>query len=107
MNTPIGQLNRRIAIQRPGTAQDAIGQPIDAWTDVAHLWASIRMQTGLGSIRAGADASTIPVSIRVRYRTDLDASMRVVHGATVYAVKAVMPDIAGRQFTDMVCEVAK
>lgn len=107
MNTTIGQLNRRIAIQRPGTAQDSIGQPIAAWTDVDHVWASIKMQTGIGVIRASADVSTIPVSIRVRYRTDLDASMRVVHGATVYAVKAVMPDEQGRQFTDMVCEVAK
>lgn len=103
----ISSLNRRIVIQRPGTTQDSIGQPIAAWSDVDHVWASIRMQTGLGSIRAGADASTIPVSIRVRYRTDLDASMRIVHGATVYAVKAVMPDEAGHQYTDMVCEVAK
>ena len=107
MTMNIGQLNRRIVIQRPGTAQDSIGQPIATWTDVDPAWAAIKMQTGIGVIRASADVSTIPVSIRVRYRTDLDASMRVVHGSTVYAVKAVMPDVAGRQFTDMVCEVAK
>lgn len=103
----ITPLNRRITIQVPGTAQDSIGQTISAWTDLCTAWASIRMQTGIGYIRAGADASTVPVSIRVRYRTDLNASMRIVHGATIYAVKAVMPNEADRDYTDMVCEVAK
>ena len=102
-----GRLNRRCTLQSPSQSVDAIGQPTPGWTDVATVWANIKVEKGMEHIRASADASTVPVSIRVRYRTDLDASMRVVHGSTVYAVKAVMPDVAGRQFTDMVCEVAK
>lgn len=102
-----GRLNRRCTLQSPSQSVDAIGQPTPGWTDVATVWGDIRLKSGLESIKAGAPVSTVPVSIRVRYRTDLDASMRIVHGSTVYAVKAVMPDVAGRQFTDMVCEVAK
>ncbi|WP_442904903.1 phage head completion protein, partial [Gordonibacter sp.] len=39
------------------------------------------------------------------YRTGLDAGMRVLHGAKVYAVKAVMPDEVRREFMDLACEV--
>lgn len=102
-----GRLNRRCTLQQPGTTTDEIGQPIPGWTDVATVWGDIRLKSGLESIKAGAPVSTVPVSIRVRYRTDLDASMRIVHGATVYAVKAVMLDVAGHQYTDLVCEVAR
>ena len=44
------------------------------------------------------------VSIRIRYRTDLHAGMRVVHGATVYNIKAALPDFERQVHTDLVCE---
>ena len=100
-----GQFNRRVLIQRPTTTQDAIGQPIPGWADVASCWASIKHASGMATIRAGAESSTVKASIRIRYRTDIDASMRVVHGATVYQIKARMPDSAAREFVDLVCEV--
>jgi len=103
----IAQYNRRILVQRPSAAQDSIGQPVIAWVDVAPMWANIKMQTGIGVIRASADVSTVPVSIRVRYRTDADASMRAVIGSTIYAIKAVVQDEQGKEYTDLVCEVAK
>ena len=100
-----GQLNRRILIQRPATARDEIGQPIPGWDDVAHCWASIKHLGGMATIRAGAESSTVKASIRIRYRTDIDASMRVVHGATVYQIMAVLPDERTRDYIDLVCEV--
>ena len=102
-----GRLNRRCTLQSPSQSVDAIGQPTPGWTDVATVWANIKVEKGMEHIRANADTAVNKVSIRVRYRTDLTAAMRIVHGATVYAVNAVMPDEAGRQYTDMVCQVAK
>ena len=43
-------------------------------------------------------------SIRIRRRDDITAAMRVVHGAKVYDIKAVLPDEHGRGFLDLVCE---
>jgi SPP1 family predicted phage head-tail adaptor len=45
----------------------------------------------------------VRASIRIRYRTDITAAMRVTDGSTVYQVKAVLPD-SGRQYLDLVCE---
>lgn len=100
-----GRLNRRCVLQSPGTATDEIGQPIPGWTDVATVWADIRMKSGLEAIKAGAVVSTVQASIRIRYRAGVNAGMRVVHNLVNYEIKAVMPDVSGREFLDLACEV--
>ena len=100
-----GRLNRRCTLQQPGTATDALGQPIPGWTDVATVWGDIRHLNGSESIKAGAVTSTVSASIRMRYRVDLRASMRVVANGTVYEIKAVLPDFQRREFVDLVGEV--
>lgn len=100
-----GRLNRRCTLQAPGTATDELGQPIPGWTDVALVWASIRHLSGVEAIKADAVTSTVKASIRIRYRTGLNAGMRVVHGAQVYSIEAVMPDVGGRKYVDLICQV--
>ena len=100
-----GLLNRRVTLQAPGTTQDELGQPIPGWTDVATLWADIRMKSGLESIKAGAPVSVVQASIRVRYRAGITAGMRIVHNLQAYNITAVMPDVGGREYVDLVAEV--
>lgn len=100
-----GRLDSRVTIQAPGTTTDALGQPIPGWTDVATVWADIRMKSGLEAIKAGAPVSTVQASIRIRYRAGVNAGMRVVHNLTAYNITAVMPDVGGREFVDLVAEV--
>ena len=99
-----GRLNRRCVLQAPGTAQDELGQPIPGWTDVASVWADIRMKSGLESIKAGAPVSVVQASIRIRYRAGINAGMRVVHNLQVYEILAVQPDVGGREYVDLVCQ---
>ena len=100
-----GRLNSRCVIQQPGTAADELGQPIPGWADLATVWADIRMKSGLEAIKAGAQVSTVQASIRIRCRQDVNAGMRVVHNLTNYNILAVMPDVSGREYLDLVCEV--
>lgn len=100
-----GLLNRRVTLQAPGTTQDELGQPIPGWTDVATLWADIRMKSGLESIKAGAPVSVVQASIRVRYRAGITAGMRVVHNLQAFNIVAVLPDVGGREYVDLVCEL--
>jgi len=97
----------RITIQQRGTGQDEIGQPVEIWATVANPWATIKHTSGLAAIKSGADVSIVRASIRINWRTDIDAGMRVVHGMTVYNIKAVLPDEAGRKHVDLVCEVVR
>jgi SPP1 family predicted phage head-tail adaptor len=104
MSLIIGRLNRRITLQQRTATQDALGQPLDTWSDVATLWADIRHPSGIETVKSAADVSIVKASIRIRYRNDLDADMRVVHGADVYTIQAVLPDDARREYVDLICE---
>ena len=99
-----GALDQRVKLQERVTGQDAIGQPLTTWQDIATLWASVKHQTGLSAIKSGADVSIVKVSVRIRYRAGLNAGMRVLHGSVVMDVQAVLPH--GREWIDLVCEVA-
>ncbi|MFT3815442.1 MAG: phage head closure protein [Acidovorax sp.] len=100
-----GKLNKRVTIQQKGAATNSWGEPLpDAWEEVAKVWARILHQSGMASIKADAQTSVVKASVRVRYRTDLLAGMRVLHGTTVYLVRAVLPDEVRREHVDLVCE---
>jgi SPP1 family predicted phage head-tail adaptor len=100
-----GRFNRSVTIQRRVSGVDAFGQPYDETEDVATVRADIRHTSGLEAIKAGAEASIVKASVRIRYRLGIDAGMTLLVGAVVYEIKAVMPDVAGRKFVDLVCEV--
>ena len=100
-----GRLNRRCTLQAPGTTQDELGQPIPGWTDVATVWGDVRLRSGLESVKAGAVVSTVQASVRIRYRTGVTAGMRVLVGSVPYEVLAVQPDVGGREYVDLVCQV--
>jgi SPP1 family predicted phage head-tail adaptor len=102
-----GKLNRKVSIRQRGSTQDAIGQPIETWTEITggSLWANIRHPRGAESLRADKDVSIVQASIRIRRRTDVTAAMRVYFGSTVYEIKAVLPDERDRNYVDLSCEV--
>lgn len=98
-------LNRRVIIERPSTERNAIGELLAGWTEVATVWANIRYLNGVETIKAGAETSIAKASIRIRYRTDLDASMRARYGETVFGIKTILPDEGARWHVDLACEV--
>jgi SPP1 family predicted phage head-tail adaptor len=63
------------------------------------------MISGLEAIKAGASVSVVQASIRVRYRAGITAGMRVLVDSVAYNITAVQPDVGGREFVDLVCEV--
>lgn len=100
-----GVLNNLLQIQAPGAGFDALGQPLVGWTDFAQVWGNIRHMNGSEAIKAGAVTSTVSASIRIRYRQDITAGMRVLAGAVVYEIKAVLPEMGRREYVDLVAEL--
>lgn len=99
-----GSLSTPLTIQSPNTATDPLGQPIEGWTDVAVVWGDVRHLSGTESIKAGAVTSSVNASIRIRYRTDLNAGMRVLAGSATFEISAVLPDMQRREHVDLVCK---
>ncbi|HEY8606628.1 MAG TPA: phage head closure protein [Noviherbaspirillum sp.] len=99
------KLKHRVTIQKRGVSQDPDGELSDGWVDVAVVWADIRHQSGLETMKGGAEASVVRASIRIRYREGITSGMRAVHGGITYDIKAPLPDLARKEHVDLVCEV--
>lgn len=101
MTLRAGQLRDRVVIQQKTSGTDPWGAPLpEAWADYDSVWANIRFISGTESIKAGADVSVVRASIRIRWRQDVTAGMRVVAGAAVYDVEAVLPG-PRREYVDL------
>ena len=103
---PAAEFNQSINIEQRTSSQDELGQPIETWAIVAAVWASVKHVSGLSAIKGDADVSTVKASIRIRYRTGIDAGMRVVCGSDIYDIRAILPNRA-EGFADLVCEATK
>jgi len=102
----IGSLDTRITIEARGPGFDAGNQPLKAaWAPVRQLWASVRHKSGTETIKSDAPASVVQASIRIHWRTDITAAMRVRIDTTVYQIQAVLPDYTSRAYVDLVCQV--
>lgn len=106
-----GLLNREITIEQRSSARDAAGQESTQWDAIdAPTWAWFKAPSGASAaaerIAGDREISTSTYSVRIRYRTDVTAGMRIVETIdgddVVYDIKQVIVDIAGREFVDLV-----
>jgi SPP1 family predicted phage head-tail adaptor len=105
-----GRLNRQVTIRSAVPARDAIGQPLPpdqaTWQDVCTVWADIeapRPRETAMQVAAGEVSSSAAYVVRIRRRTDLAAAMRVHVDGFVLRVVQVVADIAGREWTHLMC----
>lgn len=106
MTLAAGRLNRYITIQRRVAGADAYGQPSTTWETFAQTWADVRAPAGRAAaqaVTADRTTSTTAYSMRIRYRTDITADMRVQLAGVVYDIAEVLPDLAHHEHTDLVC----
>lgn len=99
-----GLLKTRVQIQQKSAVQDSVGQPNESWTTLATVWADVRNQRGLEVVKGTMQMSRLLSSIRIRYRADVTAAMRVVQGPNIYNIIAVSPDTNSKDYIDLICE---
>lgn len=113
MTLAAGILNRQLVIEGPVTERDELNQTIAGWQLIDTVWANIKGDTGMSSIRQSAAADGITrninnYSIRIRYYpTGLTSGMRcwvVGEPDVYYDIKQIRHDRARREWTDLVCE---
>jgi SPP1 family predicted phage head-tail adaptor len=85
-----GRLDRRVTIQRQEQTQDAYGQPVETWTDVATVWAEVRDITGKEFVSAQATQNAVQTKITIRHRAGIVPAMRAVHGSDTYNIESVL-----------------
>lgn len=97
-----GSLNRKVSLQRK-TGKDALGQPLDTWTEYANVWGAVLQLNGKEHLGANTVADIGSASIRIRFRQDVIAGDRAVCQGQVFHIASVLPNVATREYTDLVC----
>lgn len=87
-----GPMNKRCtlmqsqAVERPGG-----GRP-GTWVEIGKVWAEITLPTGRTAPMADRLEATVTAEIKIRYRADVVAGMRLVSPIGTYLVQAALPD---------------
>lgn len=88
-----GKLEHRVQLQRNAVTQNPqTGEMVTAWATVATVWADMNYQSVREFVAAGSEQSEVRGYAMIRYRSDVDASWRVLHRGKWFAILGVMPD---------------
>jgi SPP1 family predicted phage head-tail adaptor len=91
-SAPAGARNRRITLQRSITTQNALGEAVDSWADIARVWAQRQDASGAERVRADAEQGTVTKFFTIlwaRKWRDLSPADRLVYDGAVYNIRAI------------------
>lgn len=86
----IGKLRHRIIIQEPVETKGTMAGTSKEWNDFHICWADVRELSGRELLRDDQVVSGVVARCFIRYKANIDASMRVVHGDKVYQIESVI-----------------
>lgn len=94
MSLKAGKLRHRITIQKKVRTQDSTtGAMVLSWVSLATgVPAAVDPLSAREFIASQAMTSEVQARITIRYRDDVDASMRVLHRGKIYVIKGVLSD---------------
>jgi SPP1 family predicted phage head-tail adaptor len=104
------RLRHRIDVQELITIQDSdTGAITEAWASILQsdeplIPAAIYPLSGREYVAAEAIQAQVNTRITIRYRADIIPSMRVLHEAVTYNIRAVLPDPTLRRHINLMCE---
>src|ERR1035437_5843686 len=85
---PAGSLRHQVTFLQQGTTSDVSGTSI-TWTDYCTARASVDPFKGAEVIKAGIDTSQVFITVKMRYRDDVDASMRLRAQHGTYIIQCI------------------
>ena len=99
-----GLLRESIVIQQRSDAQDAFGQPLPTWSDLATVWAAPEPEKGREWFLASQLQAVEPIRFRIRWRSDVTTLHRVSWGGKLWAVRAVVDGFARNRELHLYCD---
>lgn len=100
-----GNLRHLVKIQQISQSQSSDGSIVNFWFDIySGVYASIDPISAREFLVAATTEHQLNARITIRYKSDITAKMRVVHGNKVYHIEGVQPDIdSGIEYLTLVC----
>lgn len=81
------ELRHRVTIQQKYVERDENNYPLpEIWIDYAKIWAKVTALSAKDLLAAQAGQTQTVARMKIRYREDIDTTMRVIHKNRIYAI---------------------
>lgn len=103
--TVAGDLNQRIRIEQRVKSENTRGEVTYTWALFITVWAQVNPLRGREFFAAAQTQTEITTRFRIRYRTGIDPTMRIVWKGAFYDIKAPPIEVAGgREWIDLMAK---
>ncbi len=85
-----GLLNKRVTFQANTPTANDIGEYVDTYTDAFTVWAEVLPLAGRLLFQAQQANSEVTGTIRIRYRSDVGPTMRIVYGSRYFRILSII-----------------
>ncbi|KJR48406.1 hypothetical protein UF75_1204 [Desulfosporosinus sp. I2] len=100
----IGELRNRLEIQHYVRLENEVGEEVKLWQLYVKLWAKFETsRVKEQKLEAGKATGSVVHKIVIRYRNDLDSTMRVVYKGKNYNINHVVNDKEQNIETHLFC----
>lgn len=86
----IGKLRHRVTFRIRSISQNDFGEWITSYTDWVTVWAAIEPNLGKRYMEALQANSEVQGVIRIRYRSGVLPTMRIVYGSQTFSIVAIV-----------------
>jgi SPP1 family predicted phage head-tail adaptor len=100
-----GTLDRRLTLLQWETSLDSIGGVIDSWAFYRYSWGRWLPTTGREFIAAQTRIAETAGVLRMRYRTDLPSTWRVICEGQTYEVAAPVQSVGRKDAIDVILKL--
>lgn len=83
------QLNRKVDLYRLDKTSTPTGGFVEGWVLVSSLWAKIKNMSGTELVRADQLGATAFSDFTIRYRSNIDETMKLVYRDTDYQIRHI------------------
>jgi SPP1 family predicted phage head-tail adaptor len=88
LKTSPSQFDKRITLQYPTIAKDAMGAAVTTWNDAATVWAKKTTHRSDEAVQAMATTGIQIHNFRIQFRMDIKSSWRIKQGNACFAIIA-------------------
>ncbi|MEO0618818.1 MAG: phage head closure protein [Pseudomonadota bacterium] len=100
----LGELRHRLTLEMRNVESDDAGGEIVTWIGGATVWGEVTPLSGVEFLRQDRLASTLTHRVRLRYRDDVSAAVRLRLGGRIFEILSVRDVEERHRWLECLCE---
>lgn len=98
------RLNKQVRIEQLIQEPDGAGGFVHYWQELSNVWAEIKTIRALQRWRFAQVESSATHLITIRYRSDIDNTMRIIYGSQIYTIHTITNPFQQGVFLELLVE---